>query len=192
MSVAGRTIAPIPRTLRRLRLLRGMKQSHVAELVGMTQPTVSRWERGVQRPSEDELAAVLDILCDRAAPAGDAALRRLVETSSRPVHLICDATPRLLAAAPRRLAGWRRPVGDLLGRSLLPFASPEIVAAEDRLAGARPPAMVFSTGPNADESVAIAPGIVLWEWLRLDDGSAARLVTTLGPAEPAPPYALAA
>jgi transcriptional regulator with XRE-family HTH domain len=183
-------------SLRRLRLDRGMKQGHVAELLAVTQPTVSRWERGSLRPSAAQLRTLLRLLGAPAAPLRDAALRRLVEASMRPVHLICDATHRLLAASPARQARWRLPAHELCGRSLWRYATEEIAGAEARLAAlgwydGAVPAVGLRTGANADPVVPIAPGMVLWERLRLEDGGAARLVTTLAAGERLPPHAVA-
>src|SRR4051794_14425815 len=100
--------------IRRVRLLHSMKQGHLAELLGVNQATVSRWER-------DQLALPIEqaIKLERifAAPpheAVDTALKRLVEDSVRPVHLICDRTHRLLAASRPRQAEWRAPLGAFL------------------------------------------------------------------------------
>jgi transcriptional regulator with XRE-family HTH domain len=174
----------LARILKRTRVLRGMKQSHLAELLSVTQATVCRWERGTHRPSEAQMPAVMAFIATPSASVRDAALKRLVESSARRVHLICDATHRLLAASPAREADWGVPACTLLGRSLWPFASPEIQAAEARLEALgwyeeATPAVAFHTDAIANPVVPIVPGIVLWERMRLDDGSGARLVSTL-------------
>jgi len=174
------------RALRRLRLISGIKQSHLAELLSVTQATVSRWERGQQHPSPDQEQALLRLLTAPRKPGQDAALRRLVESSSRPVHLICDLSHRLLAASPARTAGWRLPACEFEGRSLWPYATEEIRAAEARLDALgwdepAAPVVAFLTGGNYEQAVPILPGWVIWERIRLDDGTPARLVTT--PAE---------
>jgi transcriptional regulator with XRE-family HTH domain len=173
-------------SLRRVRRLRGMKQSHAAELLGVSQATVSRWENGAQAPAGDALTALERLLAEPVA--ADAALRRLVEGAAGPVHLICDATHVLLAASPARAAGWRASVADLFGRTLRPFASPEIADTERKLEALKWPlaAICFWTGANADPDVPIRPGLTLWEPIRLADGRLARLVSTV--AEP-PAYA---
>ena len=170
--------------LRRLRLLRGMKQDHLAELLGVTQATVSRWERGLLPMAPAQRAAANRLLIAPPAPSQDAALKRLVESSTLKVHLICDRTHRLLAASPARRAEWRGDPADFLGRSLLVYASPEILEAEERLDAlgwheGQVASLAVETGRNDDPLLPIRPGQALWERLLLSDGSAGRLVTTL-------------
>lgn len=177
-----------PAELRRLRLGRAIKQEYLAALMQVSQSTVSRWERGRLRPSKAQARQLWRLL---GVIPGDAALRRLVETSARPVHLICDHTHRLLAASPARERAWRVSARELEGRSLWGYASEAIVDAETRLEAAGwhespPPAVWFHTGPNRDRTVPIASGRVLWERLCLADGAAVRLVTSLA-ADEAPP-----
>jgi transcriptional regulator with XRE-family HTH domain len=177
-------MADLCRVLKRLRLVRGMKQAHLAELLGVTQATVSRWERGAARPGPDEIARLEALLCAPPEPSADRALKRLVEGAGAPVHLICDVTHRLLAASPARQAEWSAPAAALLGEPMFRFASDEIRAHEaalldlgwyDRIE----PALVFRTGANASDVVRILPSTMMWERLPLSDGSFARLVTTL-------------
>jgi len=170
--------------LRRMRLLHGMKQAYLAELLGVTQTTVSRWERGVLKLSEVQQAAAQRLLAVAPGPAQDAALKRLVESSMRKVHLICDRTHRLLAASPARLADWQADAADFLGKSLFIYASPEIRAAEARLGAlgwheGRLSVLAFETGPNTDPVLPILPGRMLWERIVLADGTAGRLVTAI-------------
>lgn len=172
------------RVLRRLRVLRGMKQGHLAELLGVTQATVSRWERGELPMAPDRIAAAERLLTAPPVASHDAALRRLVETSTLKLHLICDHTHRLLAASPARRAEWRGDLSDFLGRSLLVYASPAILAAEDGLDAlgwheGQCASLTIDTGDNGDALLPIRPSRALWERLLLADGSPARLVTTL-------------
>ncbi|OAP41309.1 XRE family transcriptional regulator [Sinorhizobium glycinis] len=168
------------RALKRLRLMRGIKQSHVAELLGVTQATVSRWETGVLTPAEEQRAA-LERLFARPASAADAAIKRLVETSTARVHLICDHSHRLLAASPLRRREWRR---DLLGTPMFRYASEAIRQAESTLQDLgwyhdQTSSLVVETGPNDRDDVPIVAGRVLWERIPLVDEAMGRLVTTL-------------
>ena len=103
----------------RWRRLRGAKQSHAAELFGVTQATFSRWERGHHRIPEAATRQLSRLLAAPLNSAGDAGLRRLVESSALPVHLICDLTHRLLAASQPRFAEWKADEAQLRGISLL-------------------------------------------------------------------------
>jgi transcriptional regulator with XRE-family HTH domain len=172
------------RALRRWRRLRGVKQSHAAELFGVTQATLSRWERGHHRLPDSVACKLARLLAAPLESAADAGLRRLVESSALRVHLICDLSHRLLAASPARFAEWTADAAELRGVSLWAFATDEIRSAEGRLGelgwyddGATQ--MSFWTGANDSPVVSIDPGILLWERLQLSDGTLARLVTSL-------------
>ena len=172
------------RALRRWRRLRGVKQSHAAELFGVTQATLSRWEQGHHRLPEAAQRKLSQLLQAPLDSAADAGLRRLVEGSTLPTHLICDLSHRLLAASPSRFAQWAADDADLRGSSLWPFATDEIRAAEGRLGelgwyddGVAQ--VSFDNGANGSEIVPIEPGMLVWERLQLSDGTLARLVTSL-------------
>ncbi len=170
--------------LRRWRSLRRIKQQHAGELLGVSQATISRWENGRQLPDPDEEAALRQLMHARLDSAAERELARLVEQSTRPVHLVCDLTHRLLALSPARERQCHVPRLQLLGRSLWRYASPEIVQAEATLAsldwfGPAPPALEFVTGANHQTEVEIEPSRMRWVRFQLSDGSAARLVETL-------------
>jgi transcriptional regulator with XRE-family HTH domain len=172
------------RALRRWRRLRGVKQSHAAELLGVTQATLSRWERSRHRLSGEAERKLSQLLRAPLDSAGDAGLRRLVEGSALPVHLICDLSHRLLAASPARVIDWTADIAELRGRSLWRYATDEIRAAEGRLGqlgwyddGVAQ--VSFQNGANDSTIVPIVPGILVWERLQLSDGTLARLVTSL-------------
>jgi transcriptional regulator with XRE-family HTH domain len=172
------------RALRRWRRLRGVKQSHAAELFGVTQATLSRWERGHHRLPDTAARQLARLLAAPLESAADAGLRRLVESSAHRVHLICDLSHRLLAASPARFAEWTADAAELRGVSLWAFATDEIRSAEGRLGelgwyddGASQ--LSFWTGANDSPVVSIDPGILLWERLQLSDGTLARLVTSM-------------
>ncbi|MBN9087524.1 MAG: helix-turn-helix transcriptional regulator [Reyranella sp.] len=172
------------RALSRWRRLRGVKQSHAAELFGVTQATLSRWERGYHRVPDAAARKLTALLAAPLDSASDAGLRRLVESSALPVHLICDLTHRLLAASPSRFAQWTADAADLRGTSLWRFATDEIHLAESRLGELGwyddgTTEMRFWTGANHDPLVPIEPGVLVWERLALSDGTLARRVTSV-------------
>ena len=171
--------------LRRWRLLHRVKQAHAAQLFGVAQSTISRWESGQQLMSPQEQVRLGQLLGARLSAAADRALARLVEGNQRPVHLVCDLSHRLLACSPSRAAEFALPLSDLLGNSLWRFSSEAIMQREASLQALgwreqlAPPALEFDTGHNRSRVVPITAGRCRWTRLLLADGSAARLVETL-------------
>lgn len=168
--------------MRRLRLLRGMKQRHLADLLGVDQATVSRWERGQQAMSDSMRRAAERLLAPDDGGQLDI-LRRLVESSTSRSHLICDDTHRLIATSPARWAEWGQATR-LCGRSLFTYASPSIRKMETTLDGlgwrdGRLSTLEFEIDGNDSRVVPIAPGVVRWERIALANGAALRLVTTI-------------
>jgi len=173
---------PLPAFGRRLRWLRraaGFKQSHVADLAGVTQATVSRWEAGDITPVSELAARVLKAFRSTT----DAALARLVRSSTLAVHLVSDGDHRLLAASPLRKWEWGPRADDFAGKSLWRFAPPSIVEAEHRLLDAgwwdtAYPAPVRVLVTRSPGEIDIAGGPMLWERVWLADGTVARLCTS--------------
>jgi transcriptional regulator with XRE-family HTH domain len=172
-------------TLRRFRRLNMVKQSNLAELLSVSQGTVSRWESGTHSPDAGQRERLVELIAAHAGSDQDAALRRLIESSNHPVHLVCDSTHRLLAASASRVASWRLDIAELTGRSLWPFASCEIISAEEGLRDRgwfeHPyQRLEFLTAGNDRSDVPVPAGRLLWETLPLSDGRVGRLTTTIG------------
>ena len=146
---------PIGRALRRFRRLNAIKQSHAAEFFKVSQATISRWESGAQEPEAKHREAIAAMVAAHSGNAADDALKRLIETSSLPVHMVCDATHRLLAASPSRVAA--------LGWYEQPFKQ-----------------LRFRTGENESDIIKVEPSVMLWETVPLADGRVGRITTTVG------------
>lgn len=177
--------ASLGRNLRRFRRLQGIKQGHLAEMLGVSQGSVSRWESGVHEPDDAAQERISALIAASADNRGDAALKRLILSSPLRVHLVCDATHRLLAVSPGRALAWRADVGAYLGTSLWRHASVQIIEAEGKLAAGgwfeRPfQSCRFHTGPNDSRTIIITPGVMEWESIPLSDGRVGRLTTAIG------------
>lgn len=176
------------RSLRTWRALRRIKQLHAAQLLGVSQATVSRWENGQTPPSPDEAERLRSLMAARLDSAADQVLARLVQQSAAPVHLICDLTHRLLAASPAREAQFKVPTSRLMGTSLWRYASEDIVRAEAQLAdhgwfGPTPPAIEFHTRARESDNLAILACDMRWVRFQLSDGSFVRLVESISKQE---------
>ncbi|MFY9514128.1 MAG: helix-turn-helix transcriptional regulator [Rubrivivax sp.] len=170
--------------MRTWRLLRRIKQDHAAQLLDVSQATVSRWESGRGAMSPDDALRLRRLMAARLDSAADRQLGRLVQQSSVPMHLVCDLTHRLLAASPGRERQFKVPTSQLLGTSLWRYASEAIVAAEARLAeqawfGPAPPVLEFETDGRDSADLVIVPCRMRWVRLQLSDGSHVRLVETM-------------
>lgn len=182
VSIPGRHLGA---RLRRFRRLRGLKQEYVAEMLGVSQGLVSRWEAGRHVPSPGTCHQIRRLIAVAPDSSSDRALRRLVEAANVPVHLICDATHRLLAASSSREREWGASAGAFVGSSLWRFATDDIVMAEDRLADhgwfnrADPARISIPTGGNGSNEMRILPSTLEWEQIGLADGRVGRLVTTV-------------
>lgn len=168
-------------SLRRWRLLNRVKQSALADEIGVSQATVSRWEAGALVPDAREEAHLVRLLAARPTSAADRAVLCLVTTSSLRMHLICDLTHRLLAVSPARAREWRVGAADLMGSSLWRFASDDIKAAEAALAErgwyeAVAPDVTIVTERAEHPELTIRAGSIHYARIPLSDGRFVRLV----------------
>lgn len=176
---------PLGRSLRRWRTLSRVKQDHAAELFGVAQSTISRWESGKQEMEPEQRERVEAIIAARLTSAGDAALARLVRGQSRGAHLICDQSHRLLALSSVRRREFGCDAEDLMGQSLWPFITEALANVEAGLENvgwfdlASPPEVVAETEANSSTLVPIRAGKCRLTRILLSDGTAARLIETL-------------
>ncbi|MFG6467920.1 helix-turn-helix domain-containing protein [Roseateles sp. BYS87W] len=176
----------IGRSLRLWRSLRRLKQSAAAEVLKVSQTTVSRWEAGTATPSLADQHALRALMTARLDSAADFALAQLVRQSSQPMHLVCDVSHRLLALSPARERCCRRPVSELLGQGLWRYATPQIVAQEAQLGRLgwfepAPAAVEFDTDASPEQDMPIEKSRMRWVRLQLSDGSYVRLTDTVPP-----------
>jgi len=54
-------MSQLPARIKRLRKSRGLNQHEFAELLGVSQSTVSRWEKGTQEPEFDQIVALAEL-----------------------------------------------------------------------------------------------------------------------------------
>lgn len=170
----------IGRSLRLWRSLRRLKQGAVAEMMGVSQTTVSRWEGGQAAPSLQEQQALRALMAARLDSAADFALGRLVRMAHTPMHLVCDFSHRLLALSRPRELHCRVPGAQLMGSALWRYATPQIVEHEARLDALGwyepgPAAVEFDTQASNDPVMPIERSRMRWVRMQLSDGSFVRL-----------------
>ena len=157
----------------------------MAQILGVSQGLISRWEAGKHIPSTEISHQIRRFIAVAPDSVSDRALRRLVEAANVPVHLICDATHCLLAASPLREEEWRASARAFIGSSLWRFATDDIVVAEDRLADhgwfdhSDPDRISITTKGNGSDEMRILRSTLEWERVGLADGRVGRLVTTV-------------
>jgi len=172
------------RSLRLWRSLRRLKQAAVAEMMGVSQTTVSRWESGLAEPTLQEQQGLRSLMAARLDSAADFALGRMVRSAGTPMHLVCDVSHRLLALSRPRELVCRVPGTQLLGSALWRYATPQIVAQEARLDGLGwyepgPDAIEFDTEARDDPEMPIESCRMRWVRMQLSDGSFVRLTETV-------------
>lgn len=170
------------RLLRQWRRTSDIKQSRLADILGVTQATVSRWENGTQRPAPLQYDLIDQMMTRKRNFRLDQAIKRLVTHSNQRVHLIEDRSHRLLCASNAREQEWQRDCTSLLGTSLWRFATPEIATAEKSLHELgwhedQADHLTFQTSRRDGAPMRIVDSFILWERFFLSDGTAVRLTT---------------
>lgn len=170
------------RLLRQWRRTSDIKQARLADILGVTQATVSRWENATQRPAPLQYDLIHQMMTRKRNFRLDHAVKRLVTHSNQRVHLIEDRSHRLLCASTVREQEWQRDSTPLLGTSLWRFATPEIAVAEKSLHDLgwhedQADHLTFKTSQRDGAPMRIVDSYILWERFFLSDGTAVRLTT---------------
>jgi transcriptional regulator with XRE-family HTH domain len=118
--------------LKRYRHEHGLTQEHLSEILGTDVTTVSRWERGVTKPTPTTHAKVL-ALC-RPRTGIDWQLRRIIETTPAMIQLFLPDT-MVLAASSEFQRLQKMSASEVVGLFDVDDFPPELVAEHERHGG---------------------------------------------------------
>jgi DNA-binding XRE family transcriptional regulator len=110
--------------LRRFRQLRALKQTALADMLGVDQATVSRWESGRQSPDLG-MQRRLRSLMQQAGPQHDVLLKHWINTAVGYTSL-SDENRVIVAASPSFCQYHHIDPGEIIGMSLVPAFSEEL------------------------------------------------------------------
>ena len=161
-----------------------IKQGALANYLGVSQVMISYWERGHLIPSEEFHSRMIGFFQKEYSAPEDKLIKRLVENSERPTHIVCDFSHVLLAASRARQLEWKCYYIDLLGKVLFKDLPDDIVVAEDKYSWLDyeqriNETFLVSTCGRSEGDYKIRPTEMLWEPFSLSDGKIVRLVTNV-------------
>ena len=166
--------------LRRLRRLRALKQSAFAELLGVDQATVSRWESGRQIPDLGMQRRLRDLM-RRAEPNEEVLLKHCINASIG-YTMLCDEDRIIRAASPSFCQIHSVTETDIVGMSTMGAFSAELermlwIAVEHGFfEGEVASVRVVSRFHSLSGTWRNAGGIVCWTPVPLADGHILRRV----------------
>ena len=166
--------------LRRLRRLRALKQAALAELLGVDQATVSRWESGRQIPDLGMQRRLRDMM-RRTEPREEALLKHCINASVG-YTLLCDEQRTIRAASPSFCEIHGVAPSDIIGMSSLPAFTAELeqmlwIAIENGFfEGEVASVRVVSRFHSLSGDWRDLGGIVCWTPVPLSDGRVLRRV----------------
>jgi transcriptional regulator with XRE-family HTH domain len=187
MRISGDGLADWGGQLRRFRRLRSLKQTALAELIGVDQATISRWESGRQNPDLAMQHRLRDLM-RRIEPREEILLKHWINASVG-YTVLCDEDRIIRAASPSYCSIHGLSSADVLGLSSIPVFTAELERAlwlaidrgffEGEVASAT---VVGRANALSGQSLDI-PGMSVWTPVPLTDGRVLRRVDRIALSE---------
>ena len=127
MRISGGGLVDWGAQLRRFRRLRALKQTALAELIGVDQATVSRWESGRQSPDLSMQQRLRDLM-RRIEPREEVLLSHWINASVG-YTVLCDEDRIIRAASPSYCTIHGIAASDVVGMSSIPAYTAELERA---------------------------------------------------------------
>ena len=127
MRISGDGLADWGAQLRRFRRLRALKQVALAEMIGVDQATISRWESGRQSPDLAMQQRLRDLM-RRIEPGEEVLLKHWINASVG-YTVLCDEDRIIRAASPSYCSIHGLSAADVLGQSTIPSFTAELEQA---------------------------------------------------------------